>query len=261
MERVAELVRLVLVGALVPVARPLDLVAARAVLQQAPEQVAERALADAPDALRRELHAAFALLDEAGFLELLRELRELVERTRRVLAEELADLVEIDLGELTGIRRVAQHVLERVDVAELVEHAAHLPERHRLVAAERHPLAPAHLRERVAQVLAELVDLPAQIHVVEQRVRELLQLRALLGRHRVQQLLHLRHRARHLLEQLVERLRVVREEVAEAIHEPFEVGLLAALALLEHVVELGEHVLHALRAARATSPTCPAAAG
>ena len=59
------------------------------------------------------------------------------------------------------------------------------------------------------------------------------------------QLLHLRHRARHLLEQLVERLRVLGEEVAEALHEPFEVGLLAALALFEHVVELGEHVLHA----------------
>ncbi len=121
-----------------------------------------------------------------------------------VVAEQVAHLVEIDLGELARVRRVAQQVLERVDVAELVEHAAHLVERHRLVAAEPHLLAPAHLRERVAQVLAELVDLPAQVHVVEQRVRELLQLRALLGRHRVQHLLHLRHRAGHLLEQLVE---------------------------------------------------------
>ena len=137
-------------------------------------------------------------------------------------------------------------MFERVDVAELVEHAAHLVERHRLVAAERHALTPAHLRERVAQVLAELVDLPPQVHVVEQRVRELLQLLTLLGRHRVQELLHLRHRARHLLEQLVERLRVLGEEVAEALHEPFEVGFLAPLALLEHVVQLGEHVLHAL---------------
>ena len=50
---------------------------------------------------------------------------------------------------------------------------------------------------------------------------------------------------RHLLEQLVERLRVAGEEVAEAIHEALEVGLLAALALFEHLVELGEHVLHA----------------
>ena len=144
-----------------------------------------------------------------------------------------------------GTRRVAQEVLERVDVAELIEQPAHAVERERLVATEAHALAPTGLRERVAQVLTELVDLPAQIHVVEQRVRHLLQLRPLLGRHRVEQLLHLRHRARHVLEQLVERLRVVGEEVAEALHEALEVGLLAGFALLEHVVELGHHVLHA----------------
>ena len=245
-ERVAELVRLVLVGALVAGARAFDLVPARAVLQQAPEEIPERALADAADALRCQLHAPFALLDEAGLFELLRKARELVERARRIVAEQLAGLVEVDLGELTGIGRVAEHVLQRVDVTELVEHAAHLTERHRLVAAERHALAPTHLRERVAQVLPELVDLPAQVHVVEQRIGELLQLRALLGTHRVEHLLHLRHRTRHRLQQLVEVLRVVREEVAVALHEPIEVGLFAPLALLEHLVQLGEHVLHAL---------------
>ena len=79
---------------------------------------------------------------------------------------------------------------------------------------------------------------------------ERLQLRALLGRHRVDQLLHLRHRLRHLLEQLVEALRVAGEEVAVALHEAVEVGLLAALALLEHLVELVEHVLHLRHALR-----------
>ena len=52
-------------------------------------------------------------------------------------------------------------------------------------------------------------------------------------------------RCGHDLEQLVEGLRVLREEVAEALHELLEVGLLAALALLEHLVERGQHVLHA----------------
>ena len=52
---------------------------------------------------------------------------------------------------------------------------------------------------------AELVDLPAEVHVLEQRLGQRLELRALLGRHRVHELLHLRHRLRHLLEQLVER--------------------------------------------------------
>ena len=51
-ERVAELVGLVVVRALVPEAGALDLVAPGPVLQQPAEEVAERPLADAPDALR-----------------------------------------------------------------------------------------------------------------------------------------------------------------------------------------------------------------
>ena len=256
---IAELVGLVLVGALVTEAGTFDLVPSGTVLEQPLEQVAERPLTDAPDALGRELHAPFPLLDQAGFLELLRELGELVERPRGIVAEQVAHLVEIDFGELAGVRRVAQHVLERVDVAELVEHAAHLIERHRLVTAERHPLAPTHLRERVAQVLPELVDLPAQIHVVEQRVRHLLQLRALLGAHRVEELLHLRHRTRHRLEQLVERLGVVGEEVAEAVHEAGEVGFLTAARAARASDSAPRACPSCARAARATSPTCPAA--
>ena len=48
------------------------------------------------------------------------------------------------------------------------------------------------------------------------------------------------------LQQLVEVLGVLGEEVAVALHEAVEVGLLAVGPLLEHLVELGHHVLHAL---------------
>ena len=89
----------------------------------------------------------------------------------------------------------------------------------RVVAAEVLRALPRHVRERLLQVARQLVDLPAQVHVLEQRLGERLELRALLGRHRVEQLLHLRHRLRHLLEQLVEALRVAGEEVAVALHE------------------------------------------
>ncbi len=71
-----------------------------------------------------------------------------------------------------------------------------------------------------------------------------MELRALLGAHRVEELLHLRHRLRHLLEQLVEALRVAGEEVAVPFHEPVEVGLLAPFTLFEHLIELVEHVFH-----------------
>ena len=165
---------------------------------------------------------------------------------RGVVAEELAGTLDVDLGQLTGLGGRAHEVLERVEVAERVEQAGHLPEAHGLVAGEVLRLLPRQVRERVLQVARELVDLPAQVHVFEQRLRQRLQLRALFGAHRVEQLLHLRHRLRHLLEQLVEALRLAGEELAVALHEAVEVGLLALFALLEHLVELVHHVLHGL---------------
>ena len=235
-----------LVRGVVPGTGVVDLVPAGPVLHHLAEQVAERLLADGPDAAGRELEPALALLDEAGVLEHLGQLGQPLERPRRVVAQQLAGPFEVDLGQLAGLGGLPEQVLEVVHVAQRVEEARHLRHRQRVVAAEAHLPLPRELRERLLQVAAELVDLPAQVHVLEQRLGEGLELRALLGRHRVHELLHLRHRLRHLLEQLVERLRVAGEEVAVALHEPVEVGLLAALALLEHLVELGEHVLHPL---------------
>ena len=53
-----------------------------------------------------------------------------------------------------------------------------------------------------------------------------------------------------LLEQLVEVLRVLGEEVAELLHELLETRVVTALAPLEHLVQPGEHVLHALHVLR-----------
>ena len=97
-----------------------------------------------------------------------------------------------------------------------------MPER--VLALEVVRLAPALLREQLAEVAAQLVHLPAQVHVAEQLVGQLLQLRPLLGRHRVEHRLHRRHPPGELLEQLVERLRVLREEVPELLHELVEAG-------------------------------------
>ena len=96
-------------------------------------------------------------------------------------------------------------------------------------------------------MVGQLVDLPPQVHVLEQLLREPLELRPLLGRHRVEHRLHGRHLLGHLLEELVEVLRVPREEIAELGHEALErgLGVLAGLAHLEQLVERAEHVLHA----------------
>ena len=90
------------------------------------------------------------------------------------------------------------------------------------------------------------MHLELEIHVLHELVAELLELLSLLGRHGVEHLLGLRHPLGHDLEQLVEGLRVLREEIPVALHESVEVGLLTVGPLLEHPVELRHHVLQAL---------------
>ena len=158
-------------------------------------------------------------------VEHLGELGEAFERARGVVAEQVTDLVHVGLGERAGAGGAAQQVLELVEVAELRHGLHRLAEAQRVVAAEvvrrSQPICGISCR----RFAPELVDLPAQVHVLEQLVGELLELRPLLGRHRVEHRLHRRHAPGHLLEQLVDVLRVLREEVAVLRHELVEVGL------------------------------------
>ena len=127
-------------------------------------------------------------------------------------------------------------------------HGLHrLVEPHRILALEVVAAIPLHLREHLLQVLAELAHLPLQIHVAHQLVAQLLELRALLGRHRVHHRLHGRHPLRHLLQQFLDVLRVLREEVAELLHELRESSVVSSprSMLLEQLVERRHHVLHA----------------
>ena len=141
-----------------------------------------------------------------------------------------------------------QHLLELVEVAELVEHLGGLGEAERVLAGEVVAPLPAHLGEELLEVAAELVHLPAQVHVLQQRLGQALELGPLLGGHRVEHRLHGRHPLGHQLEELVEGLRTLGEEVAVALHELLEggLGVLPRLLLGEEVVEVVQHVLHAL---------------
>ena len=206
LERVAVLVGLGVVRPLVAVAEAVDLVLADLVLGQLGEQVAQGVRADRPQALRRQLEAALLLLDEAGLGEHAGQLGEALQRAGGVVAEQVAHAVHVGLGEGAGVGRVAQQVLELVEVAELLHRLHRLAHAERVLALEVVGLVPALLREQAAQVLAELVHLPAQVHVAEQLVGQLLQLGPLLGRHRVEHRLHRGHLLGQLLEQLVERL-------------------------------------------------------
>ena len=138
-----------------------------------------------------------------------------------------------------------EHLGERVEVAELRHDIGRLRHRQRVVAAEGVVAIPAHVGERLLEVLRELLGLPLQVHVVHELRRQVGELLALFGSHRIQHRRHGCHALGHDLEQLVERLGVLGEEIAIAIHESLEVGLLAAGTLFEHLVELGHHVLGA----------------
>ena len=101
-ERIAELVCLGLVGALVADAGALDLVTAHAVVGELVEQVGERVLADAPHAAGRELEAALALLDQAGLLEHPSQFGQALEAARRVVTQQVPRRVKVDLGQRAG---------------------------------------------------------------------------------------------------------------------------------------------------------------
>ena len=101
-ERIAELVALRLVRPLVADTRPLDLVTPDPIVGELVEQVGERVLADAPHPAGRELEAALPLLDQPRLLEHPGQLRQPLEAARRVVAEQVARRVEVDLGQRTG---------------------------------------------------------------------------------------------------------------------------------------------------------------
>ena len=109
-----------------------------------------------------------------------------VEALGGVVAEQLAGPVDVDLGERAGVGRAPQQVLELVHVAEALHQLGGLGHVERVGAGEVVAAVPAHLREQRPEVAAELVDLPAQVHVLEQLLGQLAQLLALGRRHRVE---------------------------------------------------------------------------
>ena len=167
-----------------------------------------------------------ALVDQSGLLEHAGEPGQLVEAAGGIVAEQLPGAVDVHLRQCAGVGGAPQELLQPVEVTQLLHGGRRLGHAERILALEVVALVPAHLREQAPELLAELIDLPAQVHVVEELFGQLLDLRPLLGRHRRQHRLHGGHPAGQHLQQLVEVLGVLGEEVAVALHEALEVRLL-----------------------------------
>ena len=251
-ERVAELVGLGRLLAVVPGPRPRGPVRSHPVLGQLREEVREGLLADAADALRRELEPALALVDEPGVGQLLGQIGQPVEGAGGVLTQVARHLVQVDLGERGRRLGRAEEVLELVEVAQRGRRIGGISHAHRLVAPEREALIPAGPREGPLEVAGQPVHLPTQVHVLEQALGQSLQLRPLLGRHRVPHGLGGGHPGGQLLEQFVEVGGVAGEQVAVLLHERLETRVdgFAGLALFDHPVEGVEGVAHVLELGR-----------
>ena len=185
-------------------------------------------------------------------LELLGQLGQPVQRLGGILAQAAGHLVQVDLGQ-RGRRVGGPEVpLELVEVPQPAGGVRGLAHAHRVVAAEPEPLLPPGVGEGLLQVARQPVDLPPQVHVLEQGLGQALELGPLFGRHRVPHGLGGGHPGGQLLEELVEVLRVAGEQVAELLHERLEAGVdrLARLALLDHPVEGVEGLAHVLELGR-----------
>ena len=104
-ERIAELVGLGGVIALVTDADPGDLVLTGAIHVELAEQFVERVLAELPDRPRRERETTLRVLGEAGLLEPAGEFGHLFETAGRLVTEELPGAIEIDLRQRSWIGR------------------------------------------------------------------------------------------------------------------------------------------------------------
>ena len=124
-EWITELILLRVVGAFMARTTEFDLVFALTVVEQSFEQIAKRVLADLANGFRCQLIATISLFDQASFFKLLGELLQFGERRGRVVAQQVAELIRIDLCELARVCGVAHHVFECVEIADLVEHRTH----------------------------------------------------------------------------------------------------------------------------------------
>ena len=162
-----------------------------------------------------------------------------------LVAELAGQLVEVDVVDPGAAVGLGELVGEVVEVGEVLEHAGAVAEAEALLAVEALRAAPVLAGPQRLEVGVEPGQRLHQLRRAERLRRELHQLLALLGAHRVEHPLGGGGALGQGVEQLVDVLRVLREEVAVLVHELLEVlvGVLAALVLLEQLVEVVEHLV------------------
>jgi hypothetical protein len=93
-------------------------------------------LAEAADGPGRQAQLALVVVDEARLLEHPCELGQPFEALGGFVAQQIAHPVDVYLGERTGARRPPQHLLQLVQVGQLVEQVHGLTHVERVLAGE-----------------------------------------------------------------------------------------------------------------------------
>ena len=190
------------------------------------------------------MQPSLLLVDEPGVLHHLRQLGQLFQRFRSIVAQQIPYPVHVCLCQNRRITGIFHQILELVEVGQILHRLHRLLETHRFLARKVVAFLPPSLGKHRLKILRELIHLPTQIHVFKQLFRQLLQLCTLLRRHRVEHGLCLRHSLRHCFQQLVEALRIFRKEITKLFHEFLELRIFTIFAPLEHLVQRRHHVFH-----------------
>ena len=194
-----------------------------------------------------------ASFDEVALaLELPLERAQRLEVVARLPAEGALDRLLVDRVEVGAGEAVAEGVRQRLEVGQLGERVGGLRQAHAPLAVHRRAPPAAELRSQGAQVLLQGGHLGLQVEVGQRLVHRRLELRTLLGAHRVEHALHRCGATGQVVDELLDRVRCVREEVAVLVDEVAVVvgDVLAALVLVEQLVEVGHHLLERLPALR-----------
>ena len=238
-ERVAEFVRLGRLVALPAPTATIQAVPAEGVALEPREQVVEHLLADLAAAARRQLEALAIAGQVAGLLQTPGQVVQRVELAASVVAQQVADLVAIDPGQVPRRVHVRQGVLQPVERPEPRDLGQRAVEAERLVPAERHPVAET-ARQQEVQVRGELGEVDQQPVVAQQRIHHRLELGPLGRAHRPQERLHGRHPLGELVDDVVERLRAGEERPVLG-QELRRIRIATADPLPDQLVEVTDH--------------------
>ncbi len=219
---------------------------------QATEDTRQRGLADPPDRPWGQLQPAGAAGQEALAFQLLLDLLQGAQIVHGLTAQRPCDRVRVDVVEGRPGVVLRQGGRQLVELGQLLQRAGGIAEPERCVAGHRvaepaaSGLAPAEVRTGGPQRLLQPGQLGRHAHVRHGGRHEVGQFLALLWGQSRHQPRGGRGAARQRVDQLFQRLRVLREEVAERTHEVLEsgVGVFATGVGLDHVVQRVQHVLH-----------------